>query len=623
MVHHSEESGKQDILGAFWGKDVPFAVQERNAYQATSVIDSCLHDMAPTDELDQRLWETPLYTYLTTLFKRLNLLVSEEIWPREKVYPFALKLLANPENAERVKLGILMLGTCEEETVTDSLQKLGKIPSYTLYVLEASRHFGHAQAFVWELAKGLDGYAKMAALHVIQPVTLPMKEWVLFDGVQNSVLPNMAAIICLEKADMSDYLLNLPVDAHYFAALSRVFANAFEKSNAKDFSLSLPLVTTYLGAAPKLARTFLDFSAVLAISGSMSPYWEMDMQDVPKQNGWSSNLEQTVRGKCYNILHQRKWESVLRDEMQTPTCRSGQILAGIHELQLTPPFSDFLPMLRRHPFDFDVICYLTTACFQEYTKNIVQFTKDNLPESAFSGALDLKEADLHAEYEPDMSLCFVLKAMHREDLFDETFFLRCLSCRLPDCRKETIRCLRKFRSQWSQTVLPVLETACEREPTANIRKSLLRLLGKKDKKPPKEQRYVELPENPVLPDKEDSFLFESRVAGAFYRDLLAVEGVLEEGDLLYLVRQPDNQYDSSAILVTTDDGYVLGYIPKQKNPLPASMLDSGRNLYAILTEIELARSQLSLDVYLSESPRVDRYGRPLLDVIEGGLDHPS
>lgn len=623
MVQNSEESGQQDILGAFWGESVPFAVQERDAYQTTQVVSICLNDMKPSDELDLQLRVTPLYTYLTTLLRRLKLLVSEEIWVREKVYRFALKLLADPENAERIKLGILMLGTCEEERVIDPFQKLGKIPSYTLYVLEASRNFSHAQAFVWELAKGLNGYAKMATLHVLQPLTLPMKEWMLFYGSQNSILPNMAAIICLEKADMADYLLNLPMDAHYFAALSRVFAYAFEKSNVKDFTVSLPLVTKYISAAPKIARTFLDFSAVLAISGSMSPYWEMDMKDVPKQNGWSSNLEQTVRGKCYNIIHQRKWESILRDEMQTPTCQSGQILAGIHELQLTPPFSDFLPMLWLHPFDFEVICYLTAAGFQEYTKDTVQYTKDNLPESVFSGALDLKEADLNAEYEPDMSLCFVLKAMYREDLFDEPFFLRCLSCRLSDCRKETIRCLRKFRSQWSPAVLSALETACEREPTTNIHKSLLRLLGKKDAQPSKEQRYVELPDDPVLPDEEDSFLFESRVAGAFYRDLLAVEGVLEEGDLLYLVREPDNQYDANAILVTTDDGYVLGYIPKQENSLPAAMLDSERKLYAILTDIHLTRSRLGIAVFLSEAAFVDDSGRPFLKVIKGGLESPS
>lgn len=29
MVQKPEESGQQDILGAFWGENIPFTVQER------------------------------------------------------------------------------------------------------------------------------------------------------------------------------------------------------------------------------------------------------------------------------------------------------------------------------------------------------------------------------------------------------------------------------------------------------------------------------------------------------------------------------------------------------------------------------------------------------------------
>lgn len=44
MVQKPEESGQQDILGAFWGENVPFTVQERDAYQTANVVSVCLHD---------------------------------------------------------------------------------------------------------------------------------------------------------------------------------------------------------------------------------------------------------------------------------------------------------------------------------------------------------------------------------------------------------------------------------------------------------------------------------------------------------------------------------------------------------------------------------------------------
>ena len=98
--------------------------------------------------------------------------------------------------------------------------------------------------------------------------------------------------------------------------------------------------------------------------------------------------------------------------------------------------------------------------------------------------------------------------------------------------------------------------------------------------------------------------------------MTAVDGILDEGDLLFLVREPDNAYDTNAILVATDDGYVLGYIPRAENRFPASLMDSGRVLYAFLTDIDLAKSQLWIDLYMSQKTNLDPAGRPILRLLE-------
>jgi hypothetical protein len=131
---------------------------------------------------------------------------------------------------------------------------------------------------------------------------------------------------------------------------------------------------------------------------------------------------------------------------------------------------------------------------------------------------------------------------------------------------------------------------------------------------------VELPDFLPEPEEGDICLFQTRVAGAFYRDLMAVEGVLEENDLLYLVREPENPYDGNAILVTTDDGYVLGYIPKLENPMPAALMDSGKQLYAFLEEINLKRSQLEVSVILKRPTNAPDSRNPFLTVVKGGKD---
>lgn len=60
------------------------------------------------------------------------------------------------------------------------------------------------------------------------------------------------------------------------------------------------------------------------------------------------------------------------------------------------------------------------------------------------------------------------------------------------------------------------------------------------------------------------------------------------GDKLSLLREPNNEYDSNAIMVLNQNEKKIGYIPKNNNPILAAMLDQGALLYAEVKSVELA-----------------------------------
>lgn len=615
------EDGKKDISEAFWDSSVPFYIQERDALETGDRILQAVQE--PGDEdLSSRLSQVPLYSYFVKLRSRIKLLLQEGLVEKGKLYLLGLRLTSQREKSEEVKLGILILGFFENNEVKHLFADLGRLGRFTLYVLEAAKDFHNFNSFVFELAKHTSGYGKIAALSVLQPITEEMKEWVLYQGAENKTIPNMAAIISLEKADMVRYFIELPLNAGNFSAVSTLLANALEASNIKSFYIGLPLTQKYLDKAPALAKNFIDFSAILAIYHSINGAVKApDPSENPERNtGWTSEIEKKIESVCYNLLHQGKWKSIVGNALTEAVQPANQILSALRELQMVPPFEAFLPMLQKHPFNFELFHFLIYDNMFSYTDEAFRYTKAIWPDEVFGGALDLTQENLNPSFEPDFCLCFLLKAMYYFGINSERFYLLGLSCRLPDCRKEAIRCLRSFRTLWSPAVIPALEAACEIEPTKKIRKSLLRLLGKKEEHSPKEQRYADLPDPRPEPENGDVCLFETRVAGAFYRDLLAVEGVLEANDLLYLVREPENSYDSNAILVTTDDGYILGYIPKVVNPMPAALMDSGKQLYALLNEVDLHRSQLDISVILKESADSSDYIDPFLTVIKGGKE---
>ncbi len=94
-------------------------------------------------------------------------------------------------------------------------------------------------------------------------------------------------------------------------------------------------------------------------------------------------------------------------------------------------------------------------------------------------------------------------------------------------------------------------------------------------------------------------LFDSFVAGTSY---LKDQSVLEEiqvDDKLKLIRE-DNKFDSNAVMILTEAGKKLGYIPEKDNIVFARLMDAGKLLSAKIIKISKRGTfyQISIGIYL-------------------------
>ncbi len=79
-------------------------------------------------------------------------------------------------------------------------------------------------------------------------------------------------------------------------------------------------------------------------------------------------------------------------------------------------------------------------------------------------------------------------------------------------------------------------------------------------------------------------LLETNVAGLGYVDRFwEIERETQVGDLLRLVREPQNPFDSFAVALFDAKNRKLGYIPRKENKVVAKLLDAQKNLYAEVT----------------------------------------
>ena len=111
-----------------------------------------------------------------------------------------------------------------------------------------------------------------------------------------------------------------------------------------------------------------------------------------------------------------------------------------------------------------------------------------------------------------------------------------------------------------------------------------------------------------LPFEQDIFLRGTEVAGTSYRENIEeLFAMLQEGDLVTLIREPENPYDEYAIRLDLDadgrPGYdpratdlddrsrMIGYVPRYENKVFARLMDAGKLLYGKVRHKEIVNGR--------------------------------
>jgi hypothetical protein len=100
------------------------------------------------------------------------------------------------------------------------------------------------------------------------------------------------------------------------------------------------------------------------------------------------------------------------------------------------------------------------------------------------------------------------------------------------------------------------------------------------------------------PLAREIFLLDTRIAGVWYENRREAAEKLPVGCRLTLIRRPDNTHDGLAIEIHAPGGELLGYVPRDDNPIPARLMDAGKLLFAQLSsrapdwEIKLVLQEL-------------------------------
>ena len=103
----------------------------------------------------------------------------------------------------------------------------------------------------------------------------------------------------------------------------------------------------------------------------------------------------------------------------------------------------------------------------------------------------------------------------------------------------------------------------------------------------------------IKPLSKEIHLFDTYVAGTSHLEDKSVLDEIKINDKLGL-RREENKFDDNAILVMTEQGRKLGYIPEKDNLIFARLMNAGKLLCARISKIEKKGTfiQISVGIYM-------------------------
>lgn len=193
------------------------------------------------------------------------------------LYKYAEELITTTKMKECVKYGLCILGliSIQDEKLKEVIRTLGLSDEFTLFCALVMKNWKDGNKEVYELAKKVHGWGRIHAIERFQPL-LPdydeMREWLLKEGINNTVLPDYSAGTVWKKSGAGSILFTHPTYEQFICI--RKIINALLPEEAiiglSQFDKRKEIILVFLKEAEKMPLEYEDY----AVIGNIYHYFE-------------------------------------------------------------------------------------------------------------------------------------------------------------------------------------------------------------------------------------------------------------------------------------------------------------------------------------------------------------
>ncbi len=185
----------------------------------------------------------------------------------ENVVKFALYTLYNTADRESLKfaLSMLELVRLDDDSLKDILRVVGLSDEFTLFVIFIMQQWENANEEIFRIARRTKGWGRIHAIERLIPDTPEIRDWLLREGIHNTVLPSYSALNCWEGSEAENLLFSGNVSPEDFAAISNLMGALLDEGpcpGLSELEKSDEVVKAYLRRAKEMPSESIDGAVI-------------------------------------------------------------------------------------------------------------------------------------------------------------------------------------------------------------------------------------------------------------------------------------------------------------------------------------------------------------------------
>ncbi|GAA0781098.1 HIRAN domain-containing protein [Hathewaya limosa] len=605
-----KNSGEYDLRCLFIDESIPYSNKVIYAETLINLIIGYLNNNITYKSVMDYIKKHKIIHYYNVFIIKMNFVVKEEIVNIYKLKKFCEKLLYTGTHSEEVKLGISLVRFCYLKNIEQIKGIFSKSAEYFYYIIDLAKQFKGANEYIFNLAQNSYGAGKVIAVFCLEYLNDDIKKWAIEEGYKNDVYEELLVDFIFMNIDISNYFNDDDFNSQKLLCVSKLLRKFLQNRSLFEYEYIHVILEDYLFYVEKMGESFEELSNVITI-----------LKSIRNRNNIDLNLVKKTEEYIMNFIFEDKWKKVFLEAIENTKGKGKEIVEIAEVLQVELNFYNLLGYLNKNKSDLYIYIYIIKGKDLESKHKLLKYCKDTLEFSKIlSGPKELGNEDIDIENVEDCCFDAIINNLQEIDKLNIELNLKALKCRMNNTRMAAIKNLKINKNLLEKDDIEIIENILEIEPNEIIRKELEKIIydyNNKDKKIKK----VNMSKIKVMPNVKDIYLFSTNVSGIRYVKTEFIESNTKKDTLVFFKRELNNPYDSNAIQVVSNTGYIIGYISKRDNFILKNLIDGGKILYGIVKEVNFQEFYLRIRIYLSYQDFIDQVSElmELIDQKEGLL----